>query len=231
MSTHTSFSAARDEFERAWNDPAHTRIEPTSVDVNALLSERFRGGEEITLTRSMLWEAELEKAWNPGDYIPGVVREGESWRREALGPAEDSFVRASQQRAWKEGVDGGLVLEEVYTSTNEQSVLFLGRAELTRADGTRLEAGRHQPLFHVEHAVSGTDTQPLKPLAHRAPDVRAGRGAHRAAAPGRRHARVGAGFRYGLCAQGPRGRADPALTGPDRRARPARPVLPVTSAL
>lgn len=160
MSTHASFSAARDEFERAWNDPAHTRIEPAAVDVNALLREHFRGGEEITLSRSMLWEAELEKAWNPAAYIPGVVREGESWGREALGSAEESFVRASQQRAWKEGVDGGLVLEEVYTSTNEQSVLFLGRAELTRADGTRLEAGRHQPLFHVEHAVSGTDSQP-----------------------------------------------------------------------
>ncbi len=161
MSTHTSFSAARDEFERAWNDPAHTRIEPTSVDVNALLGEGFRGGEGIALTRAMLWEAELEKAWDPGTYIPGVVREGESWGREALGPAEESFVRASQQRAWKEGVDGGLVLEEVYTSADEQSVLFLGRAELARADGTRLEAGRHQPLFHVEHAVRGTDTRPL----------------------------------------------------------------------
>ncbi|MEM7307982.1 MAG: hypothetical protein AAF682_14990 [Planctomycetota bacterium] len=47
------------------------------------------------------------------------------------------------------------------TSADEQSVLLFGRAELTRADGTHLEAGQRQPLFHVEHAVSGTEAQPL----------------------------------------------------------------------
>ena len=28
-------------------------------------------------------------------------------------------------------------------------------------DGSPLRAGNHQPLFHVEHAVRGTDSQPL----------------------------------------------------------------------
>ena len=46
-------------------------------------------------------------------------------------------------------------------SPREQRVLFLGRAEFLRGDGPPLQAGSHQPLFHVEHAVSGTDSHPL----------------------------------------------------------------------
>ena len=109
----------------------------------------------------MLWDAEVKKAWGPTTYIPGVVREGEAWDRKPLENAEEFFVRASQQRAWKTGIDYGHVLEEVYLSPKEQSVLFFGRAELSKGDGPPLRAGSHQPLFHVEHAVGGTDSHPL----------------------------------------------------------------------
>ena len=108
----------------------------------------------------MLWDAEVKKAWDPGTYIPRVVREGESWGRKPLDNGEECFLRASQQRAWKADVYGQ-VLEEVYLSPREQTVLFLGRAEFSRGDGRRLQAGSHQPLFHVEHAVAGTDSHPL----------------------------------------------------------------------
>ena len=73
---------------------------------------------------------------------------------------EECFLRASQQRAWRTDVYGQ-VLEEAYLSPREQRVLFLGRAEFLRGDGPPLQAGSHQPLFHVEHAVSGTDSHPL----------------------------------------------------------------------
>jgi hypothetical protein len=109
----------------------------------------------------MLWNAEVKKAWDPGTYIPGVVSEGEAWGRMPLEDGEEFLVRASQQRAWKAGVDAGLVLEEVYLSPKEQSVLFFGRAELSKGDGPALRAGSHQPLFHVEHAVRGSDSHPL----------------------------------------------------------------------
>jgi hypothetical protein len=161
MTTHSSFSEARDEFERAWNDPAHTRIEPDPVDVNALLHDYYSTSEALRLTKPMLWDAEVKKAWDPRTYIPGVVSEGEAWGRKPLEHGEEFLVRASQQRAWKTGVDEGQVLEEVYLSPKEQSVLFFGRAELSKGAGPALRAGSHQPLFHVEHAVRGTDSHPL----------------------------------------------------------------------
>lgn len=70
------------------------------------------------------------------------------------------FLRASQQRAWKTDAYGK-ILEEVYLSPREGKILFLGRAELVGEDGRALRADGHQPLFHVEHSVGGTDTQPL----------------------------------------------------------------------
>ena len=73
---------------------------------------------------------------------------------------EECFLRASQQRAWLADAYGQ-VLEEVYLSPREQRILFLGRAEFLRDDGPPLQAGRHQPLFHVQHAVGGTDLDPL----------------------------------------------------------------------
>lgn len=161
MKTHSSFAAARQEFERAWNAPHHTRIEPAPVDVNALLAEGPPPAGAQRFTREMLWDAEREKAWDPGSYIPGVVREGRSWGRTTLGGDEEQFLRASRQRAWKDGVPDGLVLEEVFLSPAEGSVLFFGRAGFVTPEGERLEAGSHQPLFHVEHAVMGTDERPL----------------------------------------------------------------------
>jgi hypothetical protein len=35
------------------------------------------------------------------------------------------------------------------------------RAELSKGAGPALRAGSHQPLFHVEHAVRGTESHPL----------------------------------------------------------------------
>ncbi len=160
MSTHPSFSKAKEEFDKAWHNPVHTLIEPDPVDVNALLRERHSVSESFRLTKPMLWDAEVKKAWDPGTYIPGVVREGESWGRNLLENGEGCFLRASQQRAWRTDVDGQ-VLEEVYLSPKEQSVLFLGRAEFLRGDDPPLQAGSHQPLFHVENAVVGTDSHPV----------------------------------------------------------------------
>lgn len=160
MNTHASFNDARAEFERAWNDPAHTRIEPDAVNVNRVLRESFSIDDDFRLTGRMLWEAEVAKAWDPGTYIPGVVLEGESWGRKTLSGGETWFVRSSRQVAWKADIDPGLVLEEVYLDPTGRSVLFFGRSQLTGPDGGGVEAGAHQPLFHVEHAVAGTELDP-----------------------------------------------------------------------
>ncbi len=160
MSIHLTFSEAREEFDKAWHNPDHTAIEPDPVDVNALLQEYYSMSEPLRLTKAMIWDAEAKKAWDPRTYIPRVVREGESWGRKPLENGEECFLRTSQQRAWKTDVYGR-VLEEVYLSPKEQKVFFLGRAEFMRANHPSLQAGNHQPLFHVEHAVGGTDLRPL----------------------------------------------------------------------
>ncbi len=159
MGTHPSFSKAREEFDQACNNPDHTLIETAPIDLNALLQTYYSASVPIRLTKTMLWDAEAKKAWDPMTYIPGVVREGSSWGREPLENGEECFLRESQQLAWRADIYGQ-VLEEVYLSPREQTVLFLGRAEFLRDDGSPLQAGSHQPLFHVEHAVSGTDSHP-----------------------------------------------------------------------
>jgi hypothetical protein len=157
---HASFFQAIEEFDRAWRHPQHTPIELEPLDVNAMLHQDYTLSEPVRLTRSLLWDAEAKKAWDPRRYIPHVVREGQSWGRTTLTEGDQRFLRASQQRSWQ-GDAFGQVLEEVYLSPRESKILFLGRAELVSEDGRALRAGGHQPLFHVEHAVGGTVTQPL----------------------------------------------------------------------
>jgi hypothetical protein len=108
----------------------------------------------------MLWDAETKKAWDPKTYIPDVALGGKSWGRKTLADGEECFRRASEQRAWRTETSG-LVLEEVYLSCKEQQALFFGRAEFLADDGAVLRAGSHQPLFHVEHTVAGTEARPL----------------------------------------------------------------------
>jgi hypothetical protein len=159
--THPSFAKAREEFDQAWNNPKHTRIELEPTDVNDALEKYYSAGAPVRLTKPMLWDAVARKFWDPRTYIPFVVREGRSWGRKTLGDGEECFLRASQQRAWKGGDVSGQVLEEVYLSPRDHRVVALGRAKFLGEDGAPLQAGDHQPLFHVEHAVGGTDSRPL----------------------------------------------------------------------
>ena len=159
--THSSFREARAEFEQAWNQPGHTRIEPDAVDVNQLLERSYPKDDGFRLAGQLLWDAEVAKAWDPGTYISGVVLEGESWGRKTLPDGTPWFVRSSRQVAWKADADAGVVLEEVYFDPTGRSVLFFGRSELIGPDGRPVVRSAHQPLFHVEHAVTGTEEQPL----------------------------------------------------------------------
>jgi hypothetical protein len=158
--TASSFSAARHEFEAAWNDPANTPFELPPVDVNKVLRERYSLGTPFRMTREMLWDMEAKKAWDPLSFIPYVVSEGGSWDRQSLADGSEHFFRASQQAAWiAEG--RGLVLEEVFVSHAERRIFFMGRAEFRSATGEPLSASDYQPLFHVEHAAAGTEADPL----------------------------------------------------------------------
>ena len=65
-----SFLAAAKEFENAWENTRNTRFELPAPDVNKVVSERYEVGKPVHLTRSMVWDMELKKAWNPAKVHP-----------------------------------------------------------------------------------------------------------------------------------------------------------------
>ncbi|WP_441251814.1 hypothetical protein [Kitasatospora sp. McL0602] len=157
-------SEAEAEFEQAWADPRATRAQSPPVDVNQVLAERYTTGEPVRFTRAMLWDLEIRKAATPGAFIPYVVRAGSdaAWAPASPGgPLGDTFVRKSEQRLWDRPEVYGLVLEEVYLDHERQLVTFLGRAQFPDADAKPLHADPRQPLFHIQHGVTGTEQQPL----------------------------------------------------------------------
>ncbi|WP_282697977.1 hypothetical protein [Streptomyces sp. CC208A] len=134
------------------------------MDVNRVLQERYAADASPALTRAMLWDADVRKAGNPGNFIPYVVKDGSAaaWVPGKPGAALDGeFVRRSLQRVWIRPEEYALVLEEVYLDHERQLVTFLGRAEFPDADGSLLRADTSQPLFHVQHGVAGTEERPL----------------------------------------------------------------------
>jgi hypothetical protein len=58
------------EFERAWDDPRHTRAVQPATDINQVLRQRYDTSEPLVFTRAMLWDLEQRKARDPGIYIP-----------------------------------------------------------------------------------------------------------------------------------------------------------------
>ena len=133
------------------------------VDINRVLAEYYRTNEPLTFTRTMLWDMEVKKAFRPDIYIPSVVSEGtaHNWRRRPAAAGTESFVRCSQQRLWLEPSEHGLVLEQVFVNPAQQTVTFIGAAELLDQYGNLLHAGDGQPLFHVEHSVGGAESRPV----------------------------------------------------------------------
>ena len=150
------------EFARAWDTPGHTRYQLPDVDINQVLAAYYTTGTPLTLTRSMLWDMEARKAPHPGRYIPSVVHAGSdgAWNRRR-GDGGEYLDRCSMQRLWLSPQQYQLILERAFLNHDEQKVTFLGVPELAGPGGTLLRAGTGQPLFHVEHAVGGTESQPL----------------------------------------------------------------------
>jgi hypothetical protein len=155
-----TFDSGEREYNEAWNVPSNTRYELPPVDVNKVLKERYRVSPERTLTRAMIWDMETKKAWDPLTYIPYVVSQAHSWGRTALRDGSTRFYRSSSQRGWITPEEG-LVLEEVFVSDTKQTIYFLGRLRMVEESGKALMASPFQPLFHVQHAVGGSEQAPL----------------------------------------------------------------------
>jgi hypothetical protein len=155
-----TFDTAEREYNEVWNAPSSTRFELPPVDVNTVLKQRYRMSPEQTLTRAMIWDMETKKAWDPLSYIPYVVSQARSWGRTSLSDGSTRFSRSSLQRGWFTS-DEGRVLEDVFVSDAKQTIYFLGRPQMAEESGNTLVASSFQPLFHVQHAVGGSEKTPL----------------------------------------------------------------------
>jgi hypothetical protein len=155
----SAYADSLNEFDDAWNNPRFTQIELPPVQVNKVLREKYIASGTVNLSRSMVWDMETKKAWDPLTYIPYVVSEGGSWGRHPLADGIERWSRSSIQGSWL-NVGRGRVLEDVFVDHIRQKVLFMGRAQLPREDVV-LQADAYQPLFHVEHAAGGAETDPL----------------------------------------------------------------------
>ncbi|MBY3592316.1 hypothetical protein HJA87_20905 [Rhizobium bangladeshense] len=154
-----AFEQAHAEFENAWRKPKHTAIELAPVNVNKVLSERYITDKPIRLTGSLLWDMERKKAWSPDLYIPYVASSARSWGRSPEIDGFEKFQRTSMQKGWAVPQEGQ-INEDVYIDNNHRRVLFLGREYLETDQGEQITASKFQPLFHVEHAVGGTEDEP-----------------------------------------------------------------------
>jgi hypothetical protein len=160
IATSLTFDTAERAYNEAWNAPASTRFELPPVDVNKVLKQRYRVSPEQTLTRAMIWDMECKKAWDPLTYIPYVVSRARSWGRTTLRDGSTRFCRSSMQRGWITSEEG-CVLEDVFVNDTKQTIYFLGQRRMAEESGKTLAASPFQPLFHVRHAVGGSEQAPL----------------------------------------------------------------------
>src|SRR5271156_2179053 len=121
VASPVSFETAEREYAAAWQAPSNTRFELPPVDVNKVLRDRYRVKPDKPLTRTMIWDMETKKAWDPFTYIPYVVSEGRSWGRTTLRDGSQRFNRSSMQRGWI-NPEHGRILEDVFVSDAKQTV-------------------------------------------------------------------------------------------------------------
>ena len=135
LSSAANFHSALEEFKAAWEHPTHTRFTLPAVKVNSVLAKKYTTSSPVSLTRDMVWDMELQKAWDSKTFIPYVVSEAKSWGRDRLQDGSEHFLRSSEQLGWITG-ERGTVLEEVFIDHAGQRILFFGRKTL-QIDGGR----------------------------------------------------------------------------------------------
>src|SRR5215469_13864919 len=160
LNSESSFATALEQFEAAWRNPNYTQFALPPLDVNRVLNERYLVRPPIRFMRSMLWDMEMKKAWDPSTYLSYIVSSGLSWGRHNLEDGCEGFSRSSIQTAFS-GRGRGQVLEDVFMNRNDHRIIALGRPEMTNDKGERIYADDFQPLFNVERSAGGSESEPL----------------------------------------------------------------------
>ncbi|EEU43734.1 uncharacterized protein NECHADRAFT_82828 [Fusarium vanettenii 77-13-4] len=142
-------------FEAAFADPKNTAITTPDADVNAIISNNYTVDEPFTYTKSLLWHMEVKKAQAPDKYISHVVRPGSLKVVDRTEEGLIEFTRITDQRMWKHPDQYTTIIERVCLDHVNKKAFFLGMAEATLPDGTKITSGEKQPLFHVEHCAVG----------------------------------------------------------------------------
>lgn len=147
------------EFEKCWNNPKYTTINLDDVDVNKVLTH-YITQKPIHFTKTMLWDMERKKAWNPGAYIPYVIKQGsaKAWNKNPCPKTGgEIFVRYSDQKKWADSNQYETVYEEVYVNEDKKRITFLG---VTQLPGDVKKIHPTQSLFHVQHGAAGDEDHP-----------------------------------------------------------------------
>lgn len=149
-------------FEQAFIDPRYTATSFPPSDVNSVIESNYEVDSPFVYTRSQLWDMEVKKAHEPETYLYQLVRPGSVLQ---LDKHQDKhleyFVRISDQKTWKNTSIFTRVIERVCLDHTSRRAFFLGEESLELPGGTRILAGKEQPIFYVEHSVAGTEDAPL----------------------------------------------------------------------
>lgn len=151
---------AEKEFEKCWYNPKYTAIQLENVDVNHTLSF-YNTEKPHHFTKTMLWDMEKKKAWNPANYISYVIKtsSAKAWNKHPCPETGgEIFVRCSAQKMWLLQTQYEDVYEEAYVNEKTKIVTFLG---VTKLPGKNEEIHPAQSLFHVQHGAVGTEDKPL----------------------------------------------------------------------
>ncbi|KAI8716632.1 hypothetical protein NCS52_00957400 [Fusarium sp. LHS14.1] len=148
-------------FEAAFADPKNTAITTPDADVNAIISNNYTVDEPFIYTKFLLWHMQVKKARAPDKYISHVVRPGSLKVIDRTAEGHFEFTRITDQRMWKHPDQYTTVIERVCLDHVNQKVFFIGLAEATLPDGTKITSGEKQPLFHVEHCAVGSEQNPV----------------------------------------------------------------------
>lgn len=151
---------AAEQFERAWSTASNTRFTVPSMRPNALLRRQtWSAGRAPRVTALMVWDSEVRKAREPVRYIPSIVSEARTWGHERHPDGTETFWRESQQRAWISG-EPVRVIERAFVDATRRRILFLGAPAAVGPDGATIDATDQQPIFFVEHSVTGAEDDP-----------------------------------------------------------------------